>query len=390
LVLAITLAGPSASPVVAATAHPPLSDAALRTALQADADVYLRAHAAQEHISAVSATVVLPGSDDRTIDVHTGTMTFAGTMPLPANSQWQIGSNTKAFTAAMLLQLEAEHHLSMDDTVGKWLPQYPAWRAITIRRLLNMTSGIPSYDQQPAFMRRYAANPTALIPTKQLIAFADGLPLEHGYYYSNTAYLLSMLIAEKAGHAPFGEQLTVRFFRPLGLKQTFFHEYFNPPAINARMPAGYFADPSIPLMHSLYAKDVRPWCISWQQGAGGIVASTGDLSRWVRALYGGRVLAPMQQRELEHVVSMKTGTTIGTVSPADPHGFGLGVMQADIPKIGTIFEYEGGTMGFRTLYVYLPKSGAVVATGLNSSASTDDIGKLALEMLTTVEMAGRL
>ncbi len=389
LALAVGLGARSAAPVAAAPAPPPMSDTALRSALQADIDAYLRTHAATEHVSAVAATVALADAGGRTIDVSAGTTTFAGHTPLPPHSLWQIGSNTKAFTAAMLLQLEAEHALRLDDTVGTWLPQYPAWRSIRLRTLLNMTSGIPTYDGQPAFMKRYAAHPTTLIPTDELIAYAGGLPLERGYYYSNTAYLLAQLIAEKAGHASYGAQLTRRFFRPLGLERASFHTEFNPPEINARMPAGYFADPTLELMHPLYRRDVRPWCISWQQAAGGIVASTDDLARWVRALYGGRVLAPPQQKELETVVSMTTGKTIGTVSPADPHGFGLGVAQADVPRIGTIFDYEGGTMGFRTLYVYLPKTGTVVVAGLNSSANTDDIGKLVTSLLATVHNAER-
>ena len=119
---------------------------------------YLTEQRTGEHVSAASLSVNLP---DRaaTIDVSAGSMRFDVDQPLPVDSIWQIGSNTKAFTAALMLKLEAERRLSIDDTVGRWLPQYPQWRDVTIRRLLDMTSGIPSYEQQPAFLADYVADP---------------------------------------------------------------------------------------------------------------------------------------------------------------------------------------------------------------------------------------
>jgi D-alanyl-D-alanine carboxypeptidase len=218
------------------------------------------------------------------LNVTAGTTEYGGGRPLSTSSRWQIGSNTKAFTSAMILRLEAERALSINDSVGKWLPQYPAWRAITIKKLLNMTSGIASYDEQPAFLKQYAAAPETAIPIAHLIAFANGIPLQSGYNYTNTAYLLAHLIAEKAGHAAYADQLERRFVRPLALGDIDFHTDFNPPSLNRRMPAGYFFDRTIPQFAPLLGKDVRPTSVSWQQGAGGIVATTQALTLWVRAL----------------------------------------------------------------------------------------------------------
>jgi D-alanyl-D-alanine carboxypeptidase len=382
-------ADPSPKPEGLLVTPAPMSDAAIGVALQTDLDDYLKAHKDSEHVSASALTVSLKG-ETGFINVAAGTTEFGGTTSLPDESLWQIGSNTKAFTAAMILQLEAEHALSLQDTVGKWLPQYRAWSAITIKQLLNMTSGIPSYDDQPAFQKAFAATPKAAIPVQVLVAFGQGSPLKTGYYYSNTAYLLAQLIAEKAGHDSYANQLRKRFFGPLGLSDASFGTDLTPASVVARMPAGYFFDHTAKPMASLVGKDVRGWTTSWMQGAGGIIASTETLTKWVRALYDGRVLAPAQQAELESVVSMNTGKPLDVTTAADPRGFGLGVVQAHVPAVGMLWFYEGGTFGYRMLYMYVPQSGAIVTVGLNSTADKDDIGALFTKLYATLQHAGRV
>ncbi len=377
---------PSPAPVASPAAS---NDAALIAALQRDLTAYIKAHEADEHVSASSVYVSF--KDGTSVEAAGGTTTFGGSTPLANDSLWQIGSNTKAFTAATILQLEAEGKLSIHDTLGKWLPQYPAWHAITIERLLNMTSGIPTYDDAAPFMKATAANPKSVIPATRLISFSIGKPLQHGYNYTNTAYLLSQLIIEKVTHDTYGDQLRKRFFEPLGLTDASFHTDFNPPEVNARMPAGYFYAKAVKPMARLVGTDVRPYTTSWMQAAGGIVASMHDLTTWARALYEGRVLKPAQQAELENVVSTRTGKTIGTVNSADPRGFGLGVLVADAPAFGgKLWSYEGGTFGFRTFHAYVPGSKAVIAVGLNSGADSDAIGALFTSIYATLHAAGKV
>jgi D-alanyl-D-alanine carboxypeptidase len=184
---------------------------------------YLAARRKTDHISAVSLRVDLPRGKPG-IDIVAGTATYSGDVPVQPNAIWQIGSNTKAFTSVMLLQLEAEGKLSVHDTLGKWLPQYPAWRHITINRLLDMTSGIPDYTEQPDFLRAVASAPARTFSEAQLVGYVAHLPVgKASYRYSNTDYILAQMIIERVTHDTYAHQLARRItiYSPIGLFWTY-------------------------------------------------------------------------------------------------------------------------------------------------------------------------
>jgi D-alanyl-D-alanine carboxypeptidase len=360
-----------------ADAGPPAStNAALKQDLHRTLATYLRDHGAAEHVSAAGLTISLPGHRS-TIDVSAGTTRFGGSRPVSPNSVWQIGSNTKALTSVLILQLEAERRLSINDTLGKWLPQYPQWRGVSIKQLLNMTSGIPGYDEQPAFLRDYAADPRAYFSPERLVSYAIGMPPTSGFSYSNTNYVLAEMVIERVTRDDYQHQLYSRIIRPLRLHDVYYRAHLYPRSVTAREPAGYFYIDQIPSMASFMGSDVSRDSMSWARGAGGILATTSDMTHWERALYTGRLLPPRQQRELTGLVSRRTGQLIDQTSPSDPSGFGLGVDQATTATLGTMWLYEGGTLGFRALHVYFPRTGVILALTLNSQASKDDIFPLA-------------
>lgn len=386
--------------LLTAPANAAQSDAALKAALQHDLNQYLSARAKPEHISAISLSVSLHGAAQN-INVAAGRTQYGGGgVPVTPDQLWQIGSNTKAFTAAIVLQLEAEGVLSIDQTVGHWLPQYPAWKNVTIHRLLDMTSGIPGYDNVQTMLQDLARAPKRNFTIPELIAYVypgspHAPPPTSGYDYSNTNYLLCELIIERATHSTYKSELEQRIFHSdVGLTSTYYSGTQYPASILNRMVSGYFFshDADNAGLAPLLGKSTRDDSVSWMQSAGAIVSTPQDLTRWVRDLYTGPILATKQRDELMALVSTKTGQPIKSTSLSDPRGFGLGIAQLTTPQTGTVWFYEGMTLGYRMVHMYFPRQDAAIAFGINSQPDSkqNDSGKLALAIYETLHAAGRL
>jgi D-alanyl-D-alanine carboxypeptidase len=377
---AVASAGDASAAHTARSAAP---NASLTDDLRDDLDAYLQSRGEAEHVSAAVASVSLP--DRRSsIDVSAGTTRYGGSRPVDPDSIQQIGSNTKAFTAVLVLKLEAANRLSIDDTIGKWLPQYPQWRDVTIKRLLNMTSGIPGYDSQPEFMRYYAAHPQAYYSKERLVGYVAKAPRTSGFSYSNTNYVLAEMIIEKAGRSTYARQLYERIIEPLGLRDLYYGPHRSPAKVTAREPAAYFFLDQIPQLSTLVGTDVSRNTLSWARGAGAILGTTRAMTEWERILYSKSILPPKQRAELFGLVSTRTGRPIERTSAADPAGFGLGVEQGTGPKLGTFWNYLGGTFGFRALHFYVPDTGVIIAVGLNSQPTDSQINALGLALYETV------
>jgi D-alanyl-D-alanine carboxypeptidase len=283
----------------------------------------------------------------------------------------------------ILLQLEAEGRLSINDTLAKWLPQYPEWGSITIKSLLDMTSGIPDYSDTPAFLEYVEANINEVFTTPQLLSYAYGLPLgTNAYSYTNTDYLLAQLIIERATHDSYADQLTRRIFAPLHLTDTCLAPDTCPPSIAAKMATPYFYGIGT---GPLAGEAAPPLNLSFAQGAGGIVSTLSNVATWDRALYRGLLLPPRQQRELESLISTTTSQPISTTNFSDPEGYGLGVAQITAPGIGTVWYYEGETYGHRMVTMYDPVTGITIVVAANSNSAADDLLNLVVSVFQTVE-----
>jgi D-alanyl-D-alanine carboxypeptidase len=226
------------------------------------------------------------------------------------------------------------------------------------------------------------------------VGFADpsypGAPAAtSGYDYSNTNYILAGMVIEKATGQTVQETFEERLFGPrYGMADTHYRAGVYPAEITDRMASGYFLADGMEAMTALDGQDVKTGDMSWGGAAGAAVSSPEQVGNWVRALFGSEDLLDAEARaELTQVVSMQTGQPVSELTADDPHGFGLGVSGLSSSILGRTWQYEGESMGFRTLYVYLPERDLVVTLAMNSGAEgeADHAGKVALAIIQAVE-----
>jgi D-alanyl-D-alanine carboxypeptidase len=354
--------------------------------IQSALESWLIARAAAEKVTGVAAYVSF-GDPGPAIEAFAGKVGNAPQdAPVRQNTLFQMGSTSKSFVVAVLLQLEAAGTLSIDDTIGKWLPQYPAWKDVSIRRLLNMTSGIPNYSETSAISDAWVNDPARQWSAGELVAIVyptgnKDLPASTGYHYSNTNYVLASLIAEKATGQSYRDLVQQRVIGTFGLDSTFYEPGAYPAGVTQRLAHGYFDNPAcadyqpdckqswnLPLM----GKDVRATSTSWAQAAGGAIAGARDVDRWMRAVFEGHVVPAKQQAEWMSLVSNKTGKPITDVSAEDPRGFALGLGKAILGPIGAHWFYQGETLGFRTLYVWFEAENLMITLQTNSQPAANE------------------
>jgi D-alanyl-D-alanine carboxypeptidase len=353
--------------------------------IQAALEAWLTDRAAAEKVTCIAAYISF-GDPGPAIEAFAGKVgSGPQEPPIRQGTLFQMGSTSKSFTAALILQLEAAGRLSIDDTLGKWLPQYPAWKDVSVRRLLNMTSGIPNYSETEAMSRIWVSDATRELTAEDLIKLAyptgaGDLPASSGYHYSNTNYILAGMIAAKAAGQSYRDLVHQMVIGTFGLDSTFYESGAYPAAVTARLAHGYFANPAcadyqpnctrswnLPLM----GRDVRGMNTSWAQAAGGAIADARDVDRWMRAVFEGRVVPPKQQSEWMALVSTKTGEPIAEVSADDPRGFSLGLGKAVLRPIGAHWYYQGETLGYRTLYVWFEQENIMITLQTNSQPAAD-------------------
>ena len=360
--------------------------------VQSALDAWLAAQAPVEKVTGIAAYISF-GDTGPAIEAFAGkTSRDADAKPVDQDTLYQMGSTSKSFTVAVILQLEAAGKLSIDDTLGKWLPEYPAWKDVTIHHLLDMTSGIPNYSETEWMSRAWADEPMRAFTLKELVDAAypspsNQLPVTKGYHYSNTNFILAAMIAEKAAGKSFRDLVHEMVIEPQGLTSTFYEASTYPESVTKRMSHGYFENEACAEYQPdcketwnapIIGADWRDKSVSWMQSAGGAVSSARDVDRWMRAVFGGKVVPPAQQKEWEELVSMKTGEPITDVTKDDPGGFALGLGKRVLGPLGAQWFYEGESLGYRTVYVWIADKNLMITVQTNTQPpdGTDKIGEV--------------
>ncbi|WKK23323.1 serine hydrolase domain-containing protein [Streptomyces olivoreticuli] len=289
--------------------------------------------------------------------------------PREAQDRFRVGSITKAFVSVVLLQQEAEGRIRLDDTVEHWLPGVVRGhghdgRGITVRQLLNHTSGIYNYTEDPELLKTLTTDfdrhrfdihtPRQLVDIAMTHApdFGPG----KGWHYSNTNYVLAGMIAGKVSGRSYASEITRRVIEPLRLRATTL------PGTSPWMPdphgRAYGKPDTAP---DAKIRDVTEFNPSWASSAGEIISTTGDLNRFYHALLGGKLLPERQQRELL--------TTVPTGSPG--FTYGLGVLTGTLSCGVQVWAHDGGIPGSTSVVASTPDGRHTAAFNFNADWTGD-------------------
>ncbi|WP_306323089.1 MULTISPECIES: serine hydrolase [unclassified Streptomyces] len=317
---------------------------------------------------------VRSGVPGATAQAVVGGRTWTGTAGRRGvHDHYRAGSLTKTFVATVLLQLEAEGKLDLDDTVDRWLPGLVSGNGndgtrISLRRLLNHTSGVFNYTDDTDFQRTFFLKdgflkhrydtwtPARLVRValRHKPDFAPGTK----WSYSNTNYILAGLVVERVTGRSYADEIRDRVIGPLHLTGT-------------SLPG---TDPTVPLPASrAYSKltedgsgkplDVTELNPSAAGAAGELVSDSKDLNTFYSALLGGELLPKRQLKEMK--------TTVPTGPGAPTAHYGLALIREDLPCGKTVWGHSGGIHGSATLALTTSDGGHSLAFNFNGDWSGD-------------------
>ncbi|HWO67570.1 MAG TPA: serine hydrolase domain-containing protein [Umezawaea sp.] len=356
-----------------ATTHPPSTTP--RATVQHDADALLK-------FGAPGVLVGLDGEDGH-VKVRSGVGNRTTKTPVPWDAKFRIGSFTKTFVAATLLQLVGEGKLSLDDTVDRWLPGLVAGNGndgtkITVRQLLQHTSGLPDYTHFMPWLGDKAKfleeRNTTLTPREAMALAMASAPLFQpgtSWSYSNTNYLLAgMIIGEVTGNS-WRDEVTTRIIKPLNLDNTSIPgtktALPTPHAIGYQRFPGEGATAEDPKFgDEIDATTMNP---SWANAAGEMISTVDDTNRFLRALLGGRVLKRAQLAQM--LTTVDTNDLFRKILPGVRYG--LGIMY--VPNsCGGMWTHGGDIHGFKTRNGVTPDGSRSIVVSINTDSTKPDPG----------------
>jgi CubicO group peptidase (beta-lactamase class C family) len=276
-----------------------------------------------------------------------------------ANDEWEIantpdtkfrlGSITKQFTAVAILQLVEQGKLKLEDPVKTHYPDAPAaWDSITIHHLLNHSSGIPSYTDQPGFMANRSRDPKT---PAEVVKLTQDLPLQftpgEKFRYNNTGYVLLGAILEKITGQSYASYLRKNIFDPLDMKDS---GYDSSAEILKKRAQGYEPDGK----NTAYIEMILP------HAAGSLYSTIDDLLKSDEALYTEKLI--------------KKATFVKMTTPGHSN-YGYGLVIQNMPNGKPSQSHGGGVNGFNTFMIRFPEEHLVaIALGNQNGTAPQQIG----------------
>ena len=349
---AASSASPAASPAYTT------AQLATRARLQSTLDSI---HAAGR-FPGVTAGVVL--GDGTAFGLASGWADTAAKIRMTPDARLLQGSVGKTYVAAVALQLVHEGRIALDEKVATWLGNEPWYgrlangRDVTVRQLMNHTSGIVRYEFKPEFTRDLTANPAKVWQPSELIAYLLDTPAPfapgQGWEYSDSNYILLGMIIERVTGTSYYAEMQRRLLRPLGLRNTV-------PSDNRTIPGlvqGY-AGPNNPFGGSDAMVANGQFAINpqFEWTGGGIASTSEDLALWAKALYEGHAFDQSLMPQALDGVPARLGRDVR---------YGLGVMVRPTP-LGVTYGHSGFFPGYLTEVMYFPETRTAIAVQVNTS-----------------------
>jgi D-alanyl-D-alanine carboxypeptidase len=291
-------------------------------------------------------------------EVHTfGVANVRTDRPMRIHDRMRIASAAKAFSGAVALSRVSEGKLSLHDTIGERLPELAeAWGEVTLRQLLNHTSGIPDFSLDPAFQEAVLASPTKAPPPEELLSFVEDKDLlfDPGseYRYSNSDNIVVALMVEATTGRSYEDLLREQVYKPLGLRKTTL-----PHGPNLRKP----------FIHGYDLSEHPPEDVSevlaagWAWASGGIVSTPADLNDFIRGYVGGKLFDERTQVKQRQVVEG------GSSEPPGPgkNSAGLAIFRYET-RCGTVWGHTGNTPGYTQFMAASPNGRRSVTVSINA------------------------
>lgn len=267
---------------------------------------------------------------------------------LPADAIFEIGSVTKQFTSAAMLQLWADGKIDLDADITEYLPEYDTQgRTIQLRRLFDHTSGIKGYTEMSEFGRIASRD----LPRDSLVAMFEAEPLEFepgtALIYNNSAYFLLGLIIEEVSGQSYEDYLEEHVFPRAGMDDT---SYCTNDEVWERRAHGYQ-----PVRGELRRASYIDH--NWPYSAGSLCSTVEDLLDWNRALHGGEIVSEEAYAALTTPAPLEDGTSIR---------YAMGLSHHEAPS-GRVIEHGGGIPGFLSHSRYYPDEDVTVVVLLNTA-----------------------